>query len=65
MSITNAVLVTSTPPLDCVLTTVGSSTVLPSLSSPSSEVSVTLLLWPGEEAAPVTILLIDPVLAAF
>ena len=52
-------------PADSVVTIVGSLVVFPSLSSPSSEVSVTLLVCPGDEAVAETILLISPVFAAF
>ena len=44
---TVAVLVASREALGNVVVTVGSSTILPSVSSPSSDVSDTLLLWPG------------------
>ena len=64
-SVTVATLVTSTLPADSVVTMVGSSTVFPSLSSPSSDVSVTLFVCPGEEAVAETMLLINPVFAAF
>ena len=46
-------------------TAVTSSSVLPSLSSPSSEVSVTLLLWPGLLAVANTLLFTLEVNAAF
>ena len=64
-SVTDATFVTSILPADSVVTIVGSSTVFPSLSSPSSEVSVTLFVCPGDEAVAETILLISPVFAAF
>ena len=44
---TVAVLVASREALGNVVVTVGSSTILPSVSSPSSDVSDTLLLLPG------------------
>ena len=56
---------TSILPGDSVVTIVGSLTVFPSLSSPSSEVSVTLLVCPGDDAVAETMLLISPVFAAF
>ena len=40
---------------------VESSVVFPSVSSPSSEISVTLLLCPGEEAVTVTLFFTDDV----
>ena len=56
LSVTVAVLVASMAgDLDKVVS-VGSSIVLPSLSSPSSEVSVALLVLPGLLAAPYTLL---------
>ena len=42
---------------------VGSFSVFPSESSPSSDVSVTLLLWPGLLAVAKTVLETLPVLA--
>ena len=65
VSVTDATFVTSILPADSVVTIVGSSTTLPSVSSPSSEVSVTLLVCPGDEAVAETMLLISPVFAAF
>ena len=46
-SFTLTVFVISIPGVGLISVTVGSSTVFPSLSSPSSEVSLTLLLCPG------------------
>ena len=50
LSVTVAVLVTSKLGEAVISTTVESFVVLPSVSSPSSEVSVTSLFFPGEEA---------------
>ena len=61
LSRTDAVLVTSRPSeADTISTTVASSVVLPSVSSPSSEVSVTSFVLPGEEAVTATRFEIDP-----
>ena len=60
LSITAAVFVASTPGNAVILTRVGSSLVLPSLSSPSSEVSVTSLVFPGEDAVTTTVLDVPP-----
>ena len=59
-----AILVTSSNGLGVISTTVGSLVVLPSVSSPSSEVSLTLFVCPGEEAVAVAIFEIAPVRAA-
>ena len=50
LSVTVAVLVTSKMALGVISTIVGSFVVLPSVSSPSSEVSQTMFVCPGEEA---------------
>ena len=65
MSFTTAVLVTSIEESELVKTTVASFVVLPSVSSPSSDTSVTSLLLPGVLAVTDTLLFTDPVLAAF
>ena len=44
---------------------VESSVVLPSVSSPSSDMSVTLLLCPGEDAVTVTLFFTDDVVSSF
>ena len=64
LSITIAVLVTSKIALGVISTIVGSLVVLPSLSSPSSDVSLTLFVCPGEEAVAVAMLETAPVRAA-
>ena len=56
LSIVVAVLVASISGSGVISTTVTSSSVLPSLSSPSSEVSVTLLVCPGLLAVANTLL---------
>ena len=56
-----AVLVTSIDGELVIDISVTSSVVLPSLSSPSSEVSVTFLACPGEEAVTKTLLFTLPV----
>ena len=61
MSVTEAVLVTSIFGRETILVTVGSFTILPSVSSPSSLVSETLLVWPDVLAKATTELLILPV----
>ena len=48
-SVTDAVLVASIIGFGDISTMVGSFVVFPSLSSPSSEMSVTLFVCPGEE----------------
>ena len=65
MSFTTAVLVTSIEESELVKTTVASFVVLPSVSSPSSDTSVTSLLLPGVLAVTDTLLFTDPVFAAF
>ena len=61
LSNTDAVLVTSRPSeADTISTIVASSVVLPSVSSPSSDVSVTSLFFPGEEAVTTTLFEIEP-----
>ncbi len=65
LSVVTAVLVASIAGSGVIDTTVTSSVVLPSLSSPSSEVSVTLLLWPGLLAVAKTLLFTLEVNAAF
>ncbi len=60
LSVTTAVFIASTPGNAVMLTRVGSSLVLPSLSSPSSEVSVTSLEFPGEDAVASTVLEVPP-----
>ena len=50
LSVTVAVFVTSILGEAIISTMVGSFVVLPSVSSPSSEVSVTSFVFPGEEA---------------
>ena len=65
MSHTTAVLVTSIEESELVKTTVASFVVLPSVSSPSSDTSVTSLLLPGVLAVTDTLLFTDPVFAAF
>ena len=60
LSVIVAVLVTSIPGVDEISTIVASFVVLPSVSSPSSEVSVTSLLFPGEEAVTSTLFEIEP-----
>ena len=64
LSVTVAVLVTSKMALGVISTIVGSFVVLPSLSSPSSDVSLTLFVCPGEEAVAVAIFEIAPLRAA-
>ena len=64
LSVTVAVLVASIPGEAVILTTVGSLVVLLSVSSPSSEVSVTSSVFPAEEAVANTVLEINPVYAA-
>ena len=63
MSFTTAVLVTSIEESELVKTTVTSFTVFPSLSSPSSDTSVTSFVLPGVLAVADTLLFTDPVLA--
>ena len=65
MSLTTAVLVTSIEESELVKTTVGSFVVLPSVSSPSSDTSVTSFVLPGVLAVTDTLLFTDPVLATF
>ena len=60
-SITVTVLVTFIELATAVWTKVGSSSVFPSVSSPSSLMSVTSPLFPGLLAIAVTLLLIKPV----
>ena len=60
LSVTVAVLVASIPGEAVILTTVGSLVVLLSVSSPSSEVSVTSSVFPGEEAVANTVLDVPP-----
>ena len=64
LSSTVAVLVASIPGEAVILVIVGSSVVLLSSSSPSSEVSVTSSVFPAEEAVANTVLEINPVYAA-
>ena len=61
MSVIVAVLVTSIDGELVIDISVASSVVFPSVSSPSSEVSVTFLDWPGEEAVTKTLLFTLPV----
>ena len=56
MSLTVAVLVASTDGFGEIDTSVESSVVLPSLSSPSSEVSLTLFVCPGLLAVTIALL---------
>ena len=65
MSFTTAVLVTSMEESELVKTTVTSFAVFPSLSSPSSDTSVTSFVFPGVLAVADTLLFTDPVLATF
>ena len=60
LSVIVTVFVASIPGDDEISTTVGSFVVLPSVSSPSSEVSVTSFVFPGEEAVTSTLFEIDP-----
>ena len=60
-SVTEAVFVTSISGTGSISTSVESSVVFPSVSSPSSEMSVTLLLCPGEDAVTVTLFFTDDV----
>ncbi len=60
LSVSVAVLVASIPGEAVILTTVGSLVVLLSVSSPSSEVSVTSFVLPGEDAVANTILDVPP-----
>ena len=55
LSVTAAVLVTSSEVEAVILVSVASSVVLPSVSSPSSLRSVTLLVLPGDEAVASTV----------
>ena len=64
LSVSVAVLVASIPGEAVILTTVGSLVVLLSVSSPSSEVSVTSFVLPGEDAFANTILEMNHVLSA-
>ena len=63
LSIARTVFVASMLASRDVVTTVGSSVVFPSVSSPSSLMSVTLLVWPGVLPVAWATLLIEPVLA--
>ena len=60
LSVIDEVLVTSIEGEEVIVTTVGSFEVLPSVSSPSSEVSETSLEFPGELAVAVTVFDILP-----
>ena len=64
MSATTLVLVVSIEESEEVSTTVGSLVVLPSVSSPSSDTSVTSFVLPGVLAVTCRVLLTDPVFAA-
>ena len=64
LSVIVAVLVTSKTALGVISTIVGSLMVFPSLSSPSSDVSLTLFVCPGEEAVAVAMFEIAPLRAA-
>ena len=64
LSVTVAVLVTSKIALGVISTIVGSLVVFPSVSSPSSDVSLTLFVCPGDEAVAVAIFDIAPLRAA-
>ncbi len=64
LSVTVAVLVASIPGEAVILTTVGSLVVLLSVSSPSSEVSVTSSVFPAEEAVANTVLDVLPAATA-
>lgn len=60
LSVIVTVLVASIPGVEEISTIVASSVVLPSVSSPSSDVSVTSLFFPGEEAVTTTLFEIEP-----
>ena len=62
-SVTDTVLVTSIDGSGVIIVIVGSSVVLLSVSSPSSEVSETLFVWPGLLAVATALLITLPVLA--
>ena len=64
MSTTTLVLVVSIEESEEVSTTVGSLVVFPSVSSPSSDTSVTSFVLPGVLAVTCSVLLTDPVFAA-
>ena len=64
MSVIEAVFVASIKGSGAMNTIVGSSTVFPSLSSPSSEISEIFVVEPGPNAEAVTELIILPELAA-
>ena len=64
VSIILAVLTTSIEGTGFIDTSVESLVVLPSVSSPSSDVSLTLFVCPGEEAVAVAMFEIKPVAAA-
>ena len=64
LSVIATVLVASIPGKAVILTIVGSSMMLPSESSPSSEVSVTSPLFPGDDAVAITVFEMNPVLSA-
>ena len=64
MSTTTLVLVVSIEESEEVSTIVGSLVVFPSVSSPSSDTSVTSFVLPGVLAVTCRVLLTDPVFAA-
>ena len=65
LSVTVAVFVSSIDGLSVIKVSVGSLTVFPSLSIPSSEVSDTLLLFPGLLAVATAVLITLGVFATF
>ena len=64
VSVIDTVLEISKTAEKSILTSVGSSVVLPSVSSPSSDLSLTSKVCPGLDAITSTLLKIAPVLAA-
>ena len=60
LSVTVAVLVASISGEAVIVTIVGSSVVFPSVSSPSSEVSVTSPMFPGDDAVTLTVFDVPP-----
>ena len=63
-SVTFAILTTSNKEFEYISTTVSSSSMFPSASSPSSEISVTSSVLPGELAVAKTLLLRLPISTA-
>ena len=61
LSTSSAVFVTSIVGLGVIITSVVSSEVFPSVSSPSSLISVTSFVFPGLLAVAVAVFIIDPV----